>query len=65
MYLTGWGKGTLSNPMIVLLVLMIGNIFTIYLWYIELHVLGIICPICASMYVANYALTGLAAVALS
>lgn len=39
---------------------MIGNIFTIYLWYLELGVIGIICPVCVSMYVINYAMTALA-----
>jgi uncharacterized membrane protein len=37
--------------------LMIGNVFTIYLWYLELVRIGAICPVCISMYVVNYALT--------
>jgi uncharacterized membrane protein len=45
---------------ILLPLLMIGNIFTIYLWYLELAVIGIICPLCLSLYIVNYALTGLA-----
>ncbi|MDH2900232.1 MAG: vitamin K epoxide reductase family protein, partial [archaeon] len=40
--------------------LMIGNIFTIYLWYLELAVIHLICPVCLSLYVINYALTGTA-----
>jgi uncharacterized membrane protein len=51
---------TLLNGLIMLPFLMIGNIFTIYLWYVELGVIGIICPVCVSLYVINYALTGLA-----
>jgi uncharacterized membrane protein len=40
--------------------LMIGNIFTIYLWFLELHVIGLICPVCVALYAINYALTGIA-----
>ncbi len=36
---------------------MIGNIFTAYLWYLELVVIRIICPLCVSLYAVNYALT--------
>ncbi|MDH2899507.1 MAG: vitamin K epoxide reductase family protein [archaeon] len=39
---------------------MIGNIFTIYLWYLELGVIHLICLVCLSLYVINYALTGTA-----
>jgi uncharacterized membrane protein len=55
---------TMLNGLIMLPFLMIGNIFTIYLWYVELGVIGIICPVCVSLYVVNYALTGLAAKSL-
>ena len=38
--------------------LMIGNIFTIYPWYIEFKLLGgVFCPVCISLYVINYLLT--------
>ncbi len=38
--------------------LMIGNIFTIYPWFIEVTLLnGRYCPVCISLYVINYALT--------
>jgi uncharacterized membrane protein len=40
--------------------LMIGNIFTIYLWYLEIEVIHLICPVCLSLYLINYALTGIA-----
>jgi len=41
-------------------VLMIGNIFTIYLWYLELGVIHAICPVCVSLYALNYLMTVLA-----
>jgi uncharacterized membrane protein len=38
--------------------LMIGNIFTIYPWYIEFKLLGgVFCPVCISLYVINYLMT--------
>ncbi len=46
---------------VLLPLLMIGNIFTIYLWYLEIDVVfkntGSVCPVCISMYVVNYILT--------
>jgi uncharacterized membrane protein len=45
------------NSEILLPILMLGNIFTAYLWYLELAVIHIICPLCVSLYVVNYALT--------
>lgn len=54
------GSNGILNGVILLPFLMIGNIFTIYLWYLELGVIGIICPVCVSMYVINYAMTALA-----
>jgi len=57
--------GTLPLKAEVLLPLvMIGNIFTFYLWYLELGVIGIICPLCVSLYVLNYILTGLLVIEL-
>jgi uncharacterized membrane protein len=44
--------------------LLIGDIFTVYLWYLELGVIGIICPVCVTLYAINYALTGVAAKSL-
>ena len=38
--------------------LMIGNIFTVYPWYIEIKLLhGIYCLVCVSLYIVNYLLT--------
>lgn len=42
---------------------MVGNIFTLYLWYLDLAIVlpktGAICPVCVSMYIINYVLTAL------
>lgn len=40
-------------------ILMIGNLFTLYLWNIEINIVGIICPVCVSLYCFNYAITGI------
>ncbi len=40
--------------------LMIGNIFTVYLWFLELNVIHLICPTCLSLYLVNYAMTAIA-----
>jgi uncharacterized membrane protein len=38
--------------------LMIGNIFTLYPWYIEITLLnGKYCPVCISLYLMNYLMT--------
>jgi uncharacterized membrane protein len=52
------------NSEILLPVLMIGNIFTGYLWYLELAVIHIVCPLCVSLYAVNYVLTIIAIVPL-
>ncbi len=49
------------SEVILIPFLMIGNIFTIYLWYLELDVIHSICPVCLSLYLVNYSLTGVAA----
>jgi uncharacterized membrane protein len=53
---------TLVNSEIVLPLLMLGNIFTIYLWYLELAVIHAVCPLCVSLYAVNYILTIIALV---
>lgn len=58
-FLSGWGRKAIANGSLLLLVLMVGNIFTVYLWYLEIDVIGIICPVCVSLYVINYVLTAL------
>ncbi|HZW57648.1 MAG TPA: vitamin K epoxide reductase family protein [Nitrososphaerales archaeon] len=52
--------GITLNGSIILPFLMIGNLFTVFLWYLELGVIGAICPVCVTLYVINYAMTGLA-----
>jgi len=52
------------NSEILLPVLMVGNIFTGYLWYLELAVIHIVCPLCVSLYVVNYVLTTIVIIAL-
>ena len=49
----GSPKGSVLAPF-----LMVGNIFTLYPWDIEIRILGgVYCPVCVSMYVINYILT--------
>jgi uncharacterized membrane protein len=57
--------GTLPLKAEILLPLvLIGDIFTFYLWYLELGVIGVICPLCVSLYLLNYILTGLLVIEL-
>jgi len=58
LYFTKAGKWRLRGD-VLLPILMVGNLFTIYLWYLELGVIGFICPYCVSLYCVNYVLTGL------
>ncbi len=58
-FFSAWGRKGLVNGNLLLLILMVGNIFTLYLWYLEIGVIGIICPVCVSLYIINYVLTGL------
>lgn len=50
---------TSVNGEILLPLLVVGNIFTGYLWYLELAVIHIICPLCVGLYVVNYVLTAI------
>ncbi|MDE1852136.1 MAG: vitamin K epoxide reductase family protein [Thaumarchaeota archaeon] len=59
----GRKKGTLNGE-VLFPVLMVGNLFTIYLWYVELGVIHALCPVCISMYLLNYAMTAAGAKAL-
>lgn len=54
--------GTINEALVP--VLMVGNLFTVYLWYLEIAVIHAYCPVCISMYVLNYAMTALAAKSL-
>jgi len=56
--------GLLLSKEILILLLTVGDLFTVYLWYLELGVIHAICPVCVSLYVFNYALTALIAIYL-
>jgi uncharacterized membrane protein len=58
LFTSRFGK-TLVNGDILLPLLMLGNVFTIYLWYLELGVIHEICPLCVGLYVVNYVLTAI------
>ncbi len=58
LFTTRLGKQPLGSE-ILLPVLMIGNMFTVYLWYLEIVVIGIFCPLCISLYAVNYTLTAI------
>ncbi len=49
-------KGGIDG-IVMLPILMAGNIFTLYLWYLELGVIHSICPVCVSLYGLNYLMT--------
>ena len=55
----GHSRGSLDGEVMVP-ALMVGNLFTLYLWYLELGVIHAVCPVCMTMYLLNYAMTGLA-----
>lgn len=59
LYFTKGGTWGLRND-ILLPILLIGDLFTVYLWYLELAITHGICPYCLALYIVNYALTGLA-----
>ena len=50
------------NGVYMLPLLMVGNFFTLYLWYLELGVIHAICPVCVSMYLLNYILTAISVI---
>lgn len=52
----GQKRSSLSGEILVSL-LMVGNVFTLYLWYLELGVIHAVCPVCVSMYALNYVMT--------
>lgn len=55
-----WAIRKYGSPIRSFLVpfLMVGNIFTLYPWDIEIKILGgVYCPVCVSMYFINYFLT--------
>jgi uncharacterized membrane protein len=77
-----WLLGVIWFPLILLLgiilwnrsrlllipILLIGDMFTIYLWYVEIEKVWpaahALCPVCVSLYVINYVLTVIAAISI-
>jgi len=55
-------KGGSLRFEVMIPLLMIGNFFTIYLWYLELVKIHALCPVCISMYTLNYLMTAIALV---
>jgi uncharacterized membrane protein len=47
------------NGAVMVPILMVGNVFTLYLWYLELGVIHALCPVCVSLYVLNYLMTAI------
>jgi vitamin K epoxide reductase family protein len=54
--------GTLSLGPTLLVMLTVGNLFTGYLWYLDLMVVNSITPTYVGLYLTNYALTGVVVV---
>jgi len=57
LWTTRWGRAPLSKEMLILLT--VGNLFTGYLWYLDVIVIKAFTLIYAALYAANYALTAL------
>src|SRR5579863_5913262 len=63
-----WAIRRYGSPVRSVLVpfLMVGNIFTLYPWDIEIRILGgVYCPVCVSLYCFNYIMTFVALTATS
>ena len=54
---THYGRDTLKSRLLILL--SVGNVFTVYLWLLDLVVIRAFTPVYVGLYVTNYALTGL------
>ena len=55
-----WSMRKYGGPKagVVVPFLMVGNLFTLYPWDIEIRLLhGVYCPVCVSMYFVNYIMT--------
>ena len=52
------------NGIAMISLLMVGNMFTVYLWFLDIMIVWpavhAVCPVCLSMYFVNYCLTALA-----
>lgn len=56
---SSFGKNEI-NIALSMPLLLLGDIFTVYLWYDQLVLIGKLCPFCISLYLVNYLLTILA-----
>jgi len=56
-------KGGSLRIEVMVPLLMVGNVFTLYLWYLELVKIGALCPVCISLYTLNYLMTAICLVA--
>ena len=60
LWATGMGRATLTPKFLILLT--VGNVFTGYLWYLDLLVVNAVTPTYVGLYLTNYALTGVVVV---
>ena len=58
--ITRMGRSGLTEKLLILLT--IGNLFTGYLWYLDLIVINALTPTYVGLYLTNYALTGVVVV---
>lgn len=57
LWTTKLGRADLKKGLLALLT--VGNVFTVYLWYLDFFVVGSFTAAYVGLYVTNYALTGL------
>ena len=57
LWTTHFGHTNLRKELLILL--SIGNVFTAYLWFLDLLIIGVFTAAYVGLYVTNYALTGL------
>ena len=60
LWTTRFGRANLNKRLLILL--SIGNIFTAYLWFLDLLIIGTFTAAYVGLYVTNYALSGLVVV---
>lgn len=57
-----------SRIFLLLTILLIGDMFTVYLWYVEIRMVWpaahALCPVCVTLYAINYVLTGISALSV-
>jgi uncharacterized membrane protein len=57
LWTTHFGHTNLKKELLI--ILSFGNVFTIYLWFLDLIIIGVFTAVYVGLYVTNYALTGL------